>query len=88
MWIVKAFVRDKQIVDFPRDWRWLCESVGFETVQEARAMLVTALGDRDLFEPDRVRTRSRKSFFRRLSEKKGAPPIDWETVVFTRKVSP
>ena len=27
----------------------------------------------------------RKSFFRRLAEKKGAPPIDWEEVIWAIK---
>jgi tRNA G10 N-methylase Trm11 len=32
IFVLKAFVRKGEIVDFPGDWRRLCESVGFETV--------------------------------------------------------
>jgi hypothetical protein len=34
----------------------------------------------------RVEERSKASFFRRLATKKGAPAIDWETVLFVRRV--
>jgi hypothetical protein len=86
-WIVKAFVRNKKLVDFPGDWRRLCEHVGFEMLQEVHASLVheTRLGH--LFEPsgEVVKRRSRLSFFRRLAEKKGAPPVHHEVVLFMRK---
>jgi hypothetical protein len=39
-WIVKRFVRDKQIVLFDEDWRKLCEYCGFETVTEIHASFV------------------------------------------------
>jgi hypothetical protein len=84
VFVVKAFVRNKQIVDFPGDWRRLCEHVGFETVQEVHAMLVAEESKAGLF-GDRTITRARKSFFRRLAEAKGSPKIDYETVLFTRK---
>ena len=29
--------------------------------------------------------KERKSFFRRLAEKKGSPPIDWEEVIWAIK---
>jgi tRNA G10 N-methylase Trm11 len=85
VWVVKMFVRDKQLVDFPGDWRKLCESVGFETVTEVHAMLVAEETRTDLFDGPVVKRRERKSFFRRLAEKKGSPRIDWETVYFMRK---
>lgn len=85
VWVVKAFVRDKQLVDFPGDWRKLCESVGFETVTEVHAMLVAEETRTDLFDGPVTKRRERKSFFRRLAEKKGSPRIDWETVYFMRK---
>lgn len=99
VWIVKAFVKDKQIVPFPDQWRQLCEAVGFVTVHEHHAWLVEEKGNAtvlfnngDLNTGDVVhvvgtkkkRVRSakteRKSFFRRLAEKKGSPRIDYETV--------
>ena len=85
VWIVKAFVRDKQIVDFPGDWRRLCEYVGFETVTEVHAMLVKETEYTDIFGEDRVDKKERKSFFRRLAESKGSPKIDHEVVYIMRK---
>jgi hypothetical protein len=32
-----------------------------------------------------TKTKERKSFFRRLAEKKGSPRIDWEEVLFVHK---
>jgi DNA modification methylase len=84
VWVVKAFVRDKQLVDFPGDWRRLCEHAGFVTVEEIHASLVHEETIPGLFE-DRVVTRERKSFFRRLAEKKGSPRIDWEVIWIMRK---
>jgi hypothetical protein len=85
VWVVKMFVRDKQIVDFPADWRKLCESVGFVTETEVHAMLVAEETKSHLFDGEVTTRRERKSFFRRLAEKKGSPRIDWETVYFMRK---
>lgn len=84
-WVVKAFVRDKQIVDFPGDWRKLCEHVGFETIKEVHASLVAEDSAPNLFGGEIVTRRERKSFFRRLAEKKGSPRIDFEVVYFMRK---
>ena len=85
VWVVKAFVRDKQIVDFPGDWRKLCEACGFETVLEVHASLVTRWEVNDLFDGVVKKERKRASFFRRLAESKGSPKIDYETVWFMRK---
>lgn len=85
VWVVKAFVRDKKLVDFPGDWRKLCEHVGFETVLEVRASLVEQWQENTLFDGVVQKERKRASFFRRLAEKRGSPKIDWETVWFMRK---
>lgn len=89
VWIVKAFVRDKAIVDFPNDWRKLCEYCGFTTELEVHAMLVREKREKALpFEEgpkELVDRKERKSFFRRLAESKGSPRIDYEVVLFTRK---
>lgn len=85
VWVVKAFVRDKQLVDFPGDWRRLCEHVGFETSREVHASLVHEEVRSHLFDGEVVKRRERKSFFRRLAEKKGSPRIDFEVVLFMRK---
>lgn len=86
IWVCKDFVRNKERVPFCDMWRILCESVGFETVEINRAMLVNVKGVRvslDL-EEENI-TVARKGFFRRLAEKKGSPPIDWEEVIVMRK---
>ncbi len=85
VWVVKAFVRKKALVDFPGDWRRLCESVGFVLVEEIHASLVKERKDRGLFGGDVVKRTERKSFFRRLAEKKGSPRIDHEVVLILRK---
>lgn len=85
VWVVKAFVRDKKLVDFPGDWRKLCEHVGFETFLEVHASLVHEEVRSHLFDGEVVKRRERKSFFRRLAEKKGSPRIDFEVVLFMRK---
>lgn len=84
-WIVKAFVRNKAIVDFPGDWRKLCEAAGFETVEEVHASLVKADAAPSLFGGTDVKRTERKSFFRRLAERKGSPRIDFEVVWVMRK---
>jgi len=82
IWVVKGFVKNKSYVDFPGQWRELCESVGFESLHEHRAMLVNHKGTSLTIEGDEVQhiTES-KSFFRRLAEKNGSPRIDWESVL-------
>ena len=87
VWVVKAFVRKKQIVDFPSDWRRLCETVGFETVKGVHAMLVSETSVPHLWEGERRTRTEKKSFFRRLAESHGSPAIDYETVWFMRKPS-
>lgn len=85
--VVKGYVKNKKLVDFPAQWRQLCEACGFEYVEEAHASLVKVehIGN-DLFSGEAVHRRTeRKSFFRRLAERKGSPHIDFETVLFLRK---
>jgi hypothetical protein len=87
IFVVKSFVKNKQIVDFPHQWQELCEAVGFQTIHEHRAWLVEDKGAQwDLFGELHEKTVERKSFFRRLAEKNGAPRIDWETVLCMTKV--
>jgi len=81
-WVVKSFVRNKQIVDFPGQWRALCESVGFVTLHEHRALLTEDRGTQYALDGNHKRNMTeRKSFFRRLAEKKGSPRIDFEVVL-------
>ena len=87
IWVVKAFVRKGAIVDFPGDWKRLCESVGFVTLCEHHAMLIKETKEQSLF-GDTIKTKKeRKSFFRRLAELKGSPPIDFENVICMRKAN-
>ena len=81
VWVVKGFVRNKALVDFPGQWRALCESAGFTTLHEHHAMLTEHRGAQHTLDggTDEMTT-ERKSFFRRLAEKKGSPRVDWETV--------
>ena len=80
-WVVKGFVKNKTLVDFPGQWRELCESVGFVTLHEHHALLVRDNGTSHLLEGGEIHHQTEsKSFFRRLAEKKGSPRIDYETV--------
>ena len=87
-WIVKRFVRDKQIVDFPDQWRQMCEAAGFETVEWIRAWVVEEHGTQmEMFGNHQDRKVERKSFFRRLYESKFPEnSIDWEDVIIMRKL--
>jgi hypothetical protein len=79
IWVVKAFVRKGKIVDFPSDWRRLCEAQGFTTVHEHHAMLVKETSHAGLFE-EIEECKEDKSFFRRLHETKSAWKKYWDTV--------
>jgi DNA modification methylase len=85
IWVVKSFVRNKKIVDFPSDWRRMCEVLGFVTVCEHHASLVKETKHNTLFEGEVTKIKEKKSFFRRLCESKGSPKIDYETVLCFRK---
>ena len=81
IWVVKDYVKDKKRVPFSDQWRLMCESVGFVTIHEHRAMLVRNRGVSLTLEGGEIHHQtSSKSFFRRLAEKKGSPAIDWETI--------
>lgn len=82
VWVVKGYVKNKQIVDFPHQWQALCESVGFVTLHEHHAMLVHSNGKQHTIDGGMSeKITERKSFFRRLAEKNGSPKIDYETVL-------
>lgn len=84
--VVKDYVSKKQRVRLCDDTVRLLEHCGFEMVERVQAMLVSETQHKDLFTESgyRTQTRSRKSFFRRLAEKKGSPPINYEEVLFAR----
>lgn len=81
-WVVKDYVKGGKKVPFCTQWRALCESVGFVTIHEHHAMLVKNIGLKTTtLEGETVsKEKSSKSFFRRIAEKKGSPPIDFETI--------
>lgn len=87
-WVVKNFVRNKTLVDFPGQWQKLCEACGFETVEYIRAWVTEDKGTQiDLENQHHKKQTERKSFFRRLAESKGSPRIDFEVVLVMRKVN-
>lgn len=86
VWVVKDFVRAGRIVRFSEQWQALCEACGFETVEIVRAWLVKDKGTQIGLNGEAVRkTVERKSFFRRIAERNGAPRIDYEIVLFTKR---
>jgi hypothetical protein len=87
VFVVKAFVRNKQIVDFPAQWAQLCEAVGFRLIHDHHALLTEHYGTQQTMHgEDRHLTVARKSFFRRLAESKGSPRIDHESVLCFEKM--
>lgn len=86
VFVVKDFIRNKARVPFCDQWRQLCEACGFSTYAIARAWLVEDHGTQLAMDGNHKRKRTeRKSFFRRLAERKGSPRIDFETVLIMRK---
>jgi hypothetical protein len=83
--VVKSYVKGGKLVDLPGQTRALLEHLGFRVFLEVRALLVRESREPGLFEPEVVRQKSRKSFFRRLAERKGSPAVDHECVLFARK---
>ena len=63
-----------------------CEAHGFTLVEEIHASLVEHHGTQEgLFSGPQAVTTEKKSFFRRLAEKKGSPRIDHETVLIVER---
>ena len=85
VFVTKDFVRKGKRVPFSAQWVQLCEACGFELVVHIRAWLVEERGAQYNLAGDLiVKQVERKSFFRRLAEKKGSPRIDWEDVLVFR----
>jgi hypothetical protein len=57
----------------------------WQLISRIRASLVKESKTAGLFHQHTER-RDRKSFFRRLAEKNGSPPIDWEEVIAVRRI--
>jgi DNA modification methylase len=80
IWVCKDYIKNKKRVPFSDRWQTLCESVGFRLVCRHKAMLIKE--SKGFFHTDK---KERKSFFRRLAESKGSPPIDWEDIICMEK---
>lgn len=86
VWVVKGFVKDKKIVDFPGQWQMLCEVVGFETVHIHHAMLTNHKGTSHTLDGGEVHHKTEaKSFFRRNGENKARAAKWWEESALTKK---
>ncbi len=86
-WVVKSYVKAGKIVPFPDQWAALLESTGYKVTHRIRCHLVSETREADLFGGETVRRKERKSFFRRLHEKKSPHTrIDFEEIVIAVKV--
>lgn len=87
IFVCKDFVRAKKIVPFCEQWAALCEAVGFRLLHIHRAWLVEHKDAQHRLDGgcDELSV-ERKSFFRRLAEKKGSPRIDFETVMCFERI--
>ena len=85
--VLKDYVKSKQRVPLCDDTCTLLTSVGFHVFERTRAWVVQETREPSLFGGEVVKSKSRKSFFRRLAESKGSPPIDWEEVIWCRKLN-
>lgn len=86
IWVVKDYLKDKKVVPFCEQWRLMCETTGFETVCQHRAMQVEVYNSQpDMFGNVTQKVIQRKGFFRLQLERKGLPPIDWEMVICMQK---
>ena len=82
--VVKDYVKNKQRVPLCDQTTALLQAIGFTIPERIYAMLVEEHITPGLFGPISKKT-SRKSFFRRLAEKKGSPEINWEEVIWAIK---
>jgi hypothetical protein len=85
IFVCKDFVRGGKRVDFSRQWLTACEACGFQPLEWIKASLVKRDEQPGLFGEAIVKTKSKKSFFRRLCEAKGSPAIDHEDVIVLQK---
>ena len=87
VWVTKNYVRDKRIVPFSEQWVQCCAAAGFTLVEWIQASLITDHGtEQTLWGESVPRQTARKSFFRTLAEKQGAPQINHEDVIIVRKL--
>ena len=82
--VVKAYVKNGKRVPLPMQTLKLLIHLGFTPLERIKAMLVKETVTPGLF-GEVKKVKERKSFFRRLAEKKGSPRIDFEEVLICRK---
>lgn len=82
--VVKSYVKAGKIVDLPGQTWELLQRIGFKPLERIRAMLTKTTETPGLY-GKMTKTKKRASFFRRLAERKGSPPVDWEEVLYLRK---
>ena len=80
IWVTKSYVRAGERVNFPEQWRQLCEAAGFVTLHEHRAWQIEDTPLVDLDGAAQVKRVEHKGFFRRQNEKNGAPRVDYEVI--------
>ncbi len=83
--VLKDYVKKGNRVPLCDDTCRLIEHCGFEVIERIHAMLTSSTTHGDLFNGHTVTTKSRKSFFRRLAERKGSPEINYEEVIIARR---
>lgn len=82
IWVVKDYVENARRKLFTRDWEKLCYKAGFETVCMHKASVIKSVAlsfDDEMHITKKIS--ERKSSFRRMAEKNGAPRIDEELVI-------
>ena len=82
IWNTKDYVRKGKRVLFSDRWLALCEDIGFILVCRHHLTMIRGIQP-FIFGGNKVM--DRKSFYRRLVEKQGSPPIDEEDVFCMRK---
>lgn len=80
IWVCKDYIKKGQRVPFSDDWQRLCLANGFKLRCRHKAMVVKTWKEGVLFGDDQ-KQKERKSFFRKLAERKGSPEINWEDII-------
>jgi len=82
IFVCKSYVRGGKTIEFPTQWRMLCEAAGFATERIYYAWTAENRGTQiDLQGNHHTKIVDHKSMFRRLQEKKGSPKIEYEEVL-------
>ncbi len=82
IFVLKDYIKAGRVVLFTQNWANLCEQCGFELIHWHRAWLTEDRGSHLTLDGGIEHKKVKhSSFFRILAEKKGAPPIDFESVL-------